>query len=74
MPRYFFNIQDGQSNDDDEEGCELPSLDEARAQAVLAAGEMLKDKGRELWPGSEWRMTVIDETGEVACLLRFIAS
>ena len=42
MPRYFFHVDDGRDIPD-QEGVELAGPDEARAQAVIACGEALKD-------------------------------
>ena len=72
MPRYFFHVQDG-ARIIDEEGTVLPGLTEARAQAIITSGEMLKENGRGLWGGIEWRMWVTDETGDTVCALRFTA-
>ena len=72
MPRYFFHVQDG-ARIIDEEGTVLPGLTEARAQAIITSGEMLKENGRGLWGGIEWRMWVTDEAGDTVCALRFTA-
>lgn len=72
MPRYFFNVHDGADILDDE-GVELAGADEARAQAVVSAGEMLKDHGPKFWNHGEWRMVVLDESGATVCALRFEA-
>ncbi len=72
MPRYFFHVRDS-AEFIDEEGVELPSLDEVRGQTVVAAGEALKDLGGKFWNGEDWRMWVTDETGATACTLRFKA-
>ena len=49
MPRYFFTIEGGQHPVRDEVGTVLPGPEEARAQAVTAAGEMLKDLHGRFW-------------------------
>jgi hypothetical protein len=72
MPRFFFNVRDGVDLPD-EEGMELPGPDRARSQAIVTAGEMMRDKGRELWPGTEWSMQVTDERGDTVCILKFSA-
>jgi hypothetical protein len=70
MPRFYFHVRDGRDFIDDE-GHELPSLDEAREQAVIAAGEAIRDLGKRFWAGEEWRMDVADESGETVCSLTF---
>ena len=42
MARYFFHIDDGCTILDDQ-GLDLPSLEAARLEAVMACGEMLRD-------------------------------
>ena len=72
MPRFYFHVRDGRDFIDDE-GHELPSLDEAREQAVVAAGEAIRDLGKRFWAGEEWQMQVTDESGATVCSLSFSA-
>jgi hypothetical protein len=72
MPRYFFHIHDGREYPDND-GTVLDDAVAAHAQAVATAGTMLKEKGEKYWEGTEWGMTVIDETGCVVCDLHFTA-
>jgi hypothetical protein len=62
MPRYFFSTP-GEGYEADDEGVELGGPEEARAMAVTAAGEILKDIDGTFWSGQELRMHVTDETG-----------
>lgn len=68
MPRYFFNIHDGQDLPD-MEGTDYPDPKTARGQGVIATGEMLKDLDGAFWKGAEWRMVVTDEQGATVCTL-----
>lgn len=44
MPKYFFNFIDGDGNlAADDDGIDLPSLDEAETAAIKSAREMLSD-------------------------------
>ena len=72
MPRYFFHVHDSEEMLD-REGTVLAGFDEARAEAIKTAGEMLRDAGRRFWDGAEWRMWVTDEAGATVCKLRFSA-
>jgi hypothetical protein len=45
MPRYFFKVHDGTGLRDDR-GTELADRDAAHAEAIVAAGEMLKETRR----------------------------
>ena len=75
MPRYFFNVHDGQpplaQDPPDRDGTLLPDLEAARSQAVTLAGEMLKDLDGRFWSGTDWRLRVTDEQGATVCTLRF---
>jgi hypothetical protein len=52
MPRYFFHVHDC-VDQLDTEGVELLDPREARAQAVIATGEALRDLDGALWDGDE---------------------
>ena len=58
----------------DHDGVELADHDEARTQAVIAAGEALRDTGRRFWNTGEWQMVVTDITGAMVCTLKFSAT
>ena len=70
MPRYFFHVRDS-IEFIDHDGTELAGLGGVRAQAVVAAGEVIKDSGDNFWRSEEWHMWVTDETGETVCKLSF---
>lgn len=68
MPRYFFHLLGGNPQPDDE-GTVFAGPQEARAAAVIAAGEELKDIDGKFWNAPEWRMHVTDEDGATICVL-----
>ena len=70
MPRYFFHVHDGHAMID-HEGTELAGPDEARQQAITAAGEILRDQDKTFWNGEDWNMHVKDEVGRTVCTLLF---
>lgn len=72
MPRYLFNVHDGEDHPD-LVGTILDGPTHAHDQAIEAAGEMLRDKGRDHWAGNDWRMDVVDDAGAIVCRLRFSA-
>jgi hypothetical protein len=72
MPRYFFNVHDGKDLPDDR-GVELADRDEAHRQAIVTAGEMLKETERKFLRDDVWEMHVTDEAGATVCRLRFSA-
>jgi hypothetical protein len=57
----------------DDRGTELADRDAAHAAAIVAAGEMLKETGREFLRGHVWEMHVTDEAKETVCRLKFSA-
>jgi len=67
MPRYFFHVLDGRAYID-KEGTDLKSVDEAEQQAVVAAGEIIRDGN---FTGEEWSMSIVDEAGNIVRTLRF---
>ena len=69
VQRFFFDIRDSGTTVD-AEGIELATVEEARAEAVMAAGEMLRERGLSFW-GAKWEMTVRSEDGQIVCRLWF---
>jgi hypothetical protein len=72
MPRYFFHVMDG-AEFLDSVGTELAGVAEARAEAVVVSGELLRDLGGRFWSNGEWQVRVVDEAGNKVCALRFSA-
>jgi hypothetical protein len=64
MPRYYFHTADG-APDHDEVGTELADDNAARVEAVRYIGESLRSDPKLLWDGSEFRVEVTDENGDV---------
>ncbi len=60
MPRYFFDIGEDRY-DKDTEGTDLADDDEARVQAVVFAGDYLRDHPEVVWEGSRFSVTVRGE-------------
>lgn len=57
---FFVNLA-GTVGDPDSEGIDLPTLSDARIEAVRFAGELLKDRPQLVWMGEEVRVEVTDE-------------
>ena len=70
MPRYFFNVKDGQDLPD-HEGTVLADPAAARVMAVFTSGEMIRSHASEFWADADWHMYVTDEQGATVCDLRF---
>jgi hypothetical protein len=56
MPRYFFNVDDGRDLPDNE-GTELAGRNEAHRQAIITAGEMLREGDRQFLANAVWEIT-----------------
>lgn len=60
MPRYFFNVHNGDPSIDDM-GEELPDDEMAWRTATVFTADMLKDIEGKFRPGQEWSLEVTDE-------------
>lgn len=65
MPRYFFNVRHGEESYLDQVGAELAEEIDALNQATTSAGQSIKDLKRQLEPGTDWRLDVVNESGRV---------
>jgi hypothetical protein len=70
MPRYFFDVMDGQLIRDTE-GTVCWTDDDMRNQAIATAGGILKDLAHKFPRGLEWHMHVRDERDETVLKIRF---
>jgi hypothetical protein len=70
MPRYFFNVIDGEFLVD-EEGTTCADMAAVRDQAITTAGAILRDKGGHYPAGQEWQMHVTDRSKKTVLRLRF---
>jgi hypothetical protein len=62
MPRYFFHRADGECLRDGD-GSELPSMHEARCEAVKVLAEYMRQDPCEFWETQSMSVTVADERG-----------
>ena len=60
MPRYFFDIDDGDRRTLDDEGFDLPGLQEARDEAI----RVLPDIARDVLPDGDHRNFVVTVRAE----------
>ena len=58
MPRYYFDLYDDSGLYPDDEGLELPSLDDARQEAAHSLADMLRDAVRSGTGRAHRRMSV----------------
>src|SRR5229473_6991225 len=68
MPRYFFNLNDGQKIIPDLEGTELPDDDCARAHAIQVVRELARNREERT---RSWRLAVCDAHGTLCFELPF---
>jgi phage terminase large subunit-like protein len=64
--RFFFNVA-GAVHDPDDEGIELPTISDARIEAVRFAGELLRERPQVVWQGDELRVEITDENQMMLC-------
>jgi hypothetical protein len=67
MPRYYFDVYDGQSHLTDEEGLELDGIESVRVEAIRTLPEIAKD----LLPNCDERSIVVaarDESGQTVLM------
>lgn len=72
MPRYFFDIVDGEDLPDIE-GSEHADLGAARIEAIRYSGEVLREMPERFWHAEEWTMTVADAQRVPLFTLKFLA-
>ena len=62
MPRFFFDIQDGNTSNPDEQGSELDNLDQIREQSLDMLSHLI-EHGLAKGQSRECSVTVKDERG-----------
>jgi hypothetical protein len=72
VPRFFFHIDD-HIHEIDEEGQDLSSAAEARVQAIIFAGSLLRDEPNLVWDGHQFEVRVTDEAGKPVTAVRVSA-
>src|SRR3569832_1152035 len=70
MPRYYFHVFFGVFFFVSV-GLECPTLDEAKKQAEITAGAMLRDQGLKVWKTRRYYMFVANEKNETCLKLAF---
>ena len=73
MPRYFFQVADGEDYPD-LQGTVLDNDAAARTEAVRFSGQLLSDTPDKFWSGQEWKMTVTDGNNLTLFELMFTAN
>jgi hypothetical protein len=71
VPRFFFNIHDGDQTFCDPEGTELADLDAARHEALMDARWMLAEGLRTGRVVLARHFEITDEAGQVLATVRF---
>ena len=70
MPRYYFSARGPNRHIPDYDGLELSDLLTARAVAVAAAADVLREmEGQEHHP--DWRFEITDEAGQTILTISF---
>jgi hypothetical protein len=64
MPRFYFNFRNGDRLAKDDEGQDLPGLEEAKAVALVAARELLADNVRAAAKNPLLAVIITNEAGQ----------
>ena len=70
MPRYFFHMEGGP----DDLGIELPSIAEAKQEAVRYVSGLLSDSAATFWDSAVMTVNVADDTGLILFSLTICGS
>ena len=71
MPRFFFNVREGDKLIDDVEGSVHFSIVEATAEAVLSARELMANSILAGRKPSNSRFEIGDESGQIVLIMPF---
>ncbi len=71
MPRYLFNIHNGNGLTEDEEGHELVDDEAARREALKGIRSIIAEDVREGIVDLDGRIEVLDEAGNLHLTVRF---
>ena len=74
MPRYFFNIRQGDQTIIDDEGVECESLDAVRDEALQSAREIMSNDFRSGAAGVDRMFVIKDSKGDIVHELPFQAA
>ena len=69
MPRFTFDVAGGPTAE-----VELPSLADAKCEAVRFAGRVICDAADSFWDAQEFQLTVTDHSGLILFALNLIAT
>jgi hypothetical protein len=73
MPRFYFHTNlPSERNVQDDEGCDYASVHDAKCEAVVYAGQLLKDTGEHFWDTGDFELTVTDDKGLVLFAMRVV--
>ena len=70
VPRFFFHA----NADRDPIGLELPSVAEAKREAILYAAGLISDLAASFWDSREFLLTVTDENGLTLLTLHLVGT
>lgn len=71
MPRFYFNVRDGETVIADKEGVEMPGKTAAAEEAEQAARDLLADRVKHGEPLEAKSFEVVNDNGETILTLPF---
>jgi hypothetical protein len=73
MPRYFFDVRDGE-HVRDPAGQDFADLEAVRLHAVVLSADLLSSNPTRFWDGEEWQLEVRDDEHLILFILTFMAT
>jgi hypothetical protein len=75
MARYFFHTNHPAETDvQDDEGWDFPTIGRAKCEAVAYAGRLLCDAAEHFWDSGDFELTVTDERGLILFSMRVVGT
>lgn len=75
MPRFFFHTNNpAERCVQDDVAMEFPSIHAAKCEAVVYAGQLLRDSGEHFWDTADFELTVTDHKGLILFTMRVIGT
>ena len=75
MPRFYFHTNNpAEGSLQDDEGMEFSSIHQAKCQAAVYAGALLRDVAESFWDDADFELTVTDDAGLILFTMRVVGT
>ena len=73
MPRFYFHTNHpAERSVQDDVAMEFPSIHAAKCEAVVYAGQLLRDVGEHFWDTADFELTVTNDKGLILFSMRVV--